>query len=150
MDALVEASVLEQLVQRIFRLERLIQDVVKDEFARLGMSDVSVEQALLLYRMRGRRMTPTEIKQQGCYLGSNVTYNVKSMVEAGYLHRTRSNEDRRQVHLQATERGQNIATVVNELFGRLGSKHENTRIKAALGALNLLDQFLAGEIRHIY
>lgn len=150
MDPFSNPSAVELLIERISRLERLIQDVVKDEFTRLSVNGISVQQALLLYRMGERRMTQTEMKQQGCYLGSNTSYNVKHLVEAGYLQRTQGNDDRRQVHLQATEEGRSIARIIETLFARLGEQHEVVRIKAVLHTLNELDSFLTSQIRHIY
>jgi DNA-binding MarR family transcriptional regulator len=42
---------------------------------------------------------------RGCYLGSNVSYNVKKMVENDYLAQERSVHDRRSIHVKLTDKG---------------------------------------------
>jgi DNA-binding MarR family transcriptional regulator len=50
-------------------------------------------------------MTVGELTLRGCYLGSNVSYNVKKMVENGYLTQQRSLHDRRSIHVSLTAKG---------------------------------------------
>jgi hypothetical protein len=68
------------------RLHRRLLDVIKDEFNRRGRSDVNAVQALLLYNISDKELTAGELRTRGYYLGSNVSYNVKKLVETGYLH----------------------------------------------------------------
>jgi DNA-binding MarR family transcriptional regulator len=70
---------------------------VKDEFDRRGRSDVNSVQALLLYNIAGKELTAGELRTRGYYLGSNVSYNVKKLVETGFLHHARLRVDRRAV-----------------------------------------------------
>ena len=63
------------------RLHRRLLDVIKDEFDRRGRSDVNSVQALLLYNIAGKELTAGELRTRGYYLGSNVSYNVKKLVE---------------------------------------------------------------------
>jgi DNA-binding MarR family transcriptional regulator len=102
----------------IERLHRLLLDVVKDEFDRLGRDDVNSVQALLLYHVGDEELTAGELTSRGCYLGSNVSYNLKKLVEAGYVHHQRSATDRRSVRVKLTDKGQEVARVVDELFQR--------------------------------
>src|SRR6202040_4422414 len=71
------------------RLHRRLLDVIKDEFGRRGRSDVNSVQALLLYNISDKELTAGELRTRGYYLGSNVSYNVKKLVETGYLHYAR-------------------------------------------------------------
>ena len=89
----------------IERLHRLLLDVIKDEFERLGRTDVNGVQALLL-------------TSRGYYLGSNVSYNLKKLVDAGYLDHQRSTVDRRSVRVKLTDKGQEICKLVNTLYQR--------------------------------
>jgi DNA-binding MarR family transcriptional regulator len=88
------------------RLHRRLLDVIKDEFDRRGRSDVNSVQALLLYNIGDKELTAGELRTRGYYLGSNVSYNVKKLVEMGYLHHARSRVDRRSVRISLTEKGQ--------------------------------------------
>ena len=102
----------------IERLHRLLLDVIKDEFERLGRSDVNSVQALLLYNIGDAELTAGELTSRGYYLGSNVSYNLKKLVDAGYINHQRSTTDRRSVRVKLTEKGQDICKVVSGLYER--------------------------------
>jgi DNA-binding MarR family transcriptional regulator len=100
------------------RLHRLLLDVIKDEFERLGRADVNSVQALLLYNIGDAELTAGELTSRGYYLGSNVSYNLKKLVDAGYINHQRSTTDRRSVRVRLTEKGQDVCRVVNDLYHR--------------------------------
>ena len=79
------------------RLHRLLLDVIKDEFERLGLLDINSVQALLLFNISDNEVTAGELKSRGYYQGSNVSYNLKKLVESGYMHHKRCEIDRRAV-----------------------------------------------------
>src|SRR4026207_279841 len=93
------------------RLHRLLLDVIKDEFERLGRSDVNSVQALLLFNIGDAELTAGELTSRGLYLGSNVSYNLKKLVDAGYIHHQRSSTDRRSGRGRVTAKGEEGATV---------------------------------------
>jgi DNA-binding MarR family transcriptional regulator len=100
------------------RLHRLLLDVIKDEFERLGRADVNSVQALLLYNIGDAELTAGELTSRGYYLGSNVSYNLKKLVDAGYINHQRSTTDRRSVRVRLTEKGQEVCKVVSGLYQR--------------------------------
>jgi DNA-binding MarR family transcriptional regulator len=100
------------------RLHRRLLDVIKDEFDRRGRSDINSVQALLLFNIGGSELTAGELRTRGYYLGSNVSYNLKKLVEMGYLHHQRSRIDRRSVRVSLTPKGTAIAEVVGKLYER--------------------------------
>ena len=102
----------------IERLHRLLLDVIKDEFERLGRADVNSVQALLLYNIGDAELTAGELTSRGYYLGSNVSYNLKKLVDAGYISHQRSTTDRRSVRVSLTDKGQEVCKVVNNLYHR--------------------------------
>ena len=102
----------------IERLHRLLLDVIKDEFERLGRGDVNSVQALLLYNIGDAELTAGELTSRGYYLGSNVSYNLKKLVDAGYINHQRSTTDRRSVRVRLTDKGQEVCKVVNDLYHR--------------------------------
>jgi DNA-binding MarR family transcriptional regulator len=104
------------------RLHRRLLDVIKDEFDRRGRSDVNAVQALLLYNIGDKELTAGELRTRGYYLGSNVSYNVKKLVELGFLHHARSRIDRRSVRISLTERGKEVHKVVAGVY----EKHART------------------------
>src|ERR1700748_965400 len=75
-----------QALRLIERLHRLLLDVIKDEFDRRGGAELNSVQALLLYNIGESELTAGELKTRGYYLGSNVSYNLKKLVDMGYIH----------------------------------------------------------------
>jgi DNA-binding MarR family transcriptional regulator len=104
------------------RLHRRLLDVIKDEFDRRGRSDVNAVQALLLYNIGDKELTAGELRTRGYYLGSNVSYNVKKLVEMGFLHHSRSRIDRRSVRISLTDRGKEVHRIVSGVY----EKHART------------------------
>jgi DNA-binding MarR family transcriptional regulator len=100
------------------RLHRRLLDVIKDEFDRSGRSDVNSVQALLLFNIGDSELTAGELRTRGYYLGSNVSYNLKKLVEAGYVNHERSSADKRSVRVKLTEKGQAIRERVDQLYNR--------------------------------
>ena len=100
------------------RLHRQLLDVIKDELDRRGERVVNSVQALLLFNIGDQELTAGELRTRGHYLGSNVSYNLKKLVESGYINHERSDVDRRSVHVSLTEKGNQIRDVVVKLFDR--------------------------------
>jgi DNA-binding MarR family transcriptional regulator len=104
------------------RLHRRLLDVIKDEFDRRGRSDINSVQALLLYNIGDKELTAGELRTRGYYLGSNVSYNLKKLVEMGFLDHQRSRVDRRSVRIRLTEKGTDVRDIVEQLY----QKHVRT------------------------
>jgi DNA-binding MarR family transcriptional regulator len=145
-----------ELLALVERLHRLLLDVVKDEFERLNLLDVNAVQALLLFNIGDAEVTAGELKTRGYYQGSNVSYNLKKLVEAGYLHHQRSEIDRRSVRIRLTDKGRFIHDTVAELFdghARALIADElagEGRLPDALSTLRRMERFWSERIRYIY
>src|SRR4051794_40071945 len=98
------------------RLHRRLLDVIKDEFDRRGRADINSVQALLLYNVGDKELTAGELRTRGYYLGSNVSYNLKKLVEMGFLDHQRSRVDRRSVRIKLTDKGMEIFQIVEALY----------------------------------
>ena len=105
-------------LQLVERLHRRLLDVIKDEFDRANRTDINAVQALLLFNIGNSELTAGELRSRGYYLGSNVSYNLKKLVEMGYIHHQRSRMDRRSVRVSLTPKGQEVAQVVGGLYER--------------------------------
>ena len=106
-----------EVISLIERLHRQFLEVVKLDLEGVGIHDINNVQGMMLFNIGDAEMTVGELTWRGCYLGSNVSYNVKKMVENGYLAQERSVHDRRSIHVKLTERGR-------ALRDRLSSMHE--------------------------
>ncbi|MBT8454733.1 MAG: MarR family transcriptional regulator [Rhodobacteraceae bacterium] len=138
------------------RLHRLLLDVIKDEFERLGILEINAVQALLLFNIGENEVTAGELKSRGYYQGSNVSYNLKKLVEMGYMHHQRCDIDRRSVRVRLTEKGRDIREIVETLFRRHseGLSQSGTLGPDGLDQINRslqkMERFWTDQIRYIY
>lgn len=143
-----------QALRLVERLHRLLLDVIKAEFDRQGGSDLNAVQALLLHNLGRDELTAGELKTRGYYLGSNVSYNLKKLVELGYIHYKRSDHDRRSVRVRLTSKGEEVCETVRKLYRRqLRSLHNVGEVSADdLEDLNRvlmrLERFWSDQIRY--
>jgi DNA-binding MarR family transcriptional regulator len=134
-------------LQLVERLHRRLLDVIKDEFDRNGRSDINAIQALLLFNIGNAELTAGELRSRGYYLGSNVSYNLKKLVDLGFINHQRSRVDRRSVRVSLTPKGSAVAEVVAGLYERhIGSiEHvggiNQDEFKQMNRALQRLDRF---------
>jgi DNA-binding MarR family transcriptional regulator len=138
------------------RLHRLLLDVIKDEFERLGIIDVNAVQALLLFNISDNEVTAGELKTRGYYQGSNVSYNLKKLVEMGYMHHQRCEIDRRSVRVRLTQRGREIRDIVEGLFVRHADGLQSKAVLSIEGldditsSLRRVERYWSDQIRYIY
>ena len=117
----------------IERLHRQLLDVIKDDLERSGQSDINAVQALLLFNIGDAELTAGELRTRGHYLGSNVSYNLKKLVEAGYILHKRSEMDRRSVRVRLTPLGLDVCNRIAELYER------HTRSISEVGGISVDD-----------
>lgn len=140
----------------IERLHRLLLDVIKDEFERLSILDVNAVQALLLFNIGDNEVNAGELKSRGYYQGSNVSYNLKRLVEMGYMHHRRSEVDRRSVRVRLTDKGRRLREVVARLFhahaeGIAGRcVLDADAVEQVTSSLRRMERYWSDQIRYIY
>jgi DNA-binding MarR family transcriptional regulator len=138
------------------RLHRLLLDVIKDEFERLRVLEINPVQALLLFNIGENEVTAGELKSRGYYQGSNVSYNLKKLVELGYMHHQRSEVDRRSVRVSLTEKGRQVRGLLSDLFARHAEAMDRRNLIDATGMLDIstslrrMERFWTEQIRYIY
>jgi DNA-binding MarR family transcriptional regulator len=135
-----------EVISLVERLHRHFLEVVKLELEGLGIHDINNIQALMLFNIGGAEMTVGELTLRGCYLGSNVSYNVKKMVENDYLMQERSVHDRRSIHVRLTDKGRGLCDQLSEMHKRHVELLEQTPIKeddlqASIVTLRRLERF---------
>ncbi|MEM1376320.1 MAG: winged helix DNA-binding protein [Pseudomonadota bacterium] len=136
-----------EALQLVERLHRRLQDVVKDEFDRSKRNDINAVQAILLFNIGDEELTAGELRSRGYYFGSNVSYNVKKLTEMGFINHEKSNADKRSVRISLTEKGREVAQVVQSLYDRHISSIEavgginSDEFKSMNRAMQRLDRF---------
>ncbi len=104
------------MIRLIERLHRRFLDVIKTELDRLGVEDINNVQTLILSNIGQEQLTVGELTARGYYLGSNVSYNVKKLVENGYLQQERSPHDRRMTRVRLSRKGLDLCDKVDQLY----------------------------------
>ncbi len=135
-----------EMISLVERLHRQCLEVVKADLDRRGIRDLNNVQALILFNIGEEEFSVGELTQRGYYLGSNVSYNVKKMVENGYLTQERSPHDRRSFHVHASDKGveifRNLSTLFDGHANQLADgQFDKEGLDAANATLNRRQQF---------
>ena len=137
-------------IQLIERLHRHFLDVLKLELDRKGIQDINNVQTMILYNIGDDEMTVGELTIRGYYLGSNVSYNVKKMVENGYLIQERSVHDKRSIRVKLSDKGIKLRDAITEMFKRhdehiKGTDLTNERLNGLNQTMHMLERFWASQ-----
>lgn len=139
-----------EVIQLVERLHRYFLDVVKTELDRHNMQDINNVQAMILYNIGQDDLTVGELTLRGYYLGSNVSYNVKKMVENGYIIQERSVHDKRSIRVKLSEKGKKLHKIVSDMLVKHVEKLNVTdltdpRLNQTLQTLKLLERFWSSQ-----
>lgn len=137
-------------IQLIERLHRRFMDVVKLELDKFQIQDINNVQAMILYNIAEDDMTVGELTLRGYYLGSNVSYNVKKMVENGYVIQERSVHDKRSIRVRLTDKGLDVYEKIYKMFARHEEQIQVTdlteeRIKDFNETMKMMERFWASQ-----
>ena len=140
-----------ETIALVERLHRECLEVIKADLDRHGIRDLNNVQAMILFNIGGDELTVGELTARGYYLGSNVSYNVKKMVENGYLVQERSAHDRRAVNVRLSPQGLSVCEKMHAMYERhsqalgQGVVRED-EVEAANQMLRRLERFWASSI----
>lgn len=140
----------------IERLHRRLLDLIKDEFVRRRMLDITPVQALLLFNIGDHEVTVGALRSRGYYNGTNVNHSVKKLSDMGYLVQERSTADRRSVRVALTETGREIRAILADLFARHASgieargRIDAPRMSVVNTTLKHMERYWTAQIRFIY
>jgi DNA-binding MarR family transcriptional regulator len=148
----VKQSYLET-IRLIERLHRRFLDVIKTELDRLGIEDINNVQTLILSNISNEQLTVGELTARGYYLGSNVSYNVKKLVENGYLTQERSPHDRRMTRVRVSEKGLELTQRIDQLYQNNAAELERQvvsreQLAAANQVLTALERYWSNYITY--
>lgn len=137
-------------IQLIERLHRYFLDVVKVELDRKGIQDINNVQSMILHNIGDDELTVGELTIRGYYLGSNVSYNVKKMVENGYLEQARSVHDKRSIRVKLSTKGKELHAIITEMFKRhegqlSGTVLTDDRLKNLNETMQMMEKFWASQ-----
>ena len=87
------------------RLHRRYLDVVQCVLSDRGVDDVNPVQALMIADIGDGEVALRDLIDRGNYLPNAATYNIRKLVELGYVEQGRSVRDRRVGKVKLTESG---------------------------------------------
>lgn len=138
----------------IERLHRRFLDVVNTELDRLKIDDINNVQTLILYNINSEQLTIGELTNRGYYLGSNVSYNVKKLVENNYLTQERAPHDKRSMRIRLSDKGLQLCKQIDDLYQRnvdaLSKEMDAPTLNALNSTLSHLERFWTDYINNIY
>ncbi len=142
-------------IRLIERLHRRFLDVIKTELDHLGIEDINNVQTLILSNINEEQLTVGELTVRGYYLGSNVSYNVKKLVETGYLIQERSFHDRRMTRVRLSQKGLELVAKIDALYAKNAQELAATgigaeRLSSANELLGTLERFWSNYISRAY
>ena len=154
----LEGSPLKQVytesILLIERLHRRFLDVIKTELDRMKIDDINNVQALILYNISAEQLTIGELTNRGYYLGSNVSYNVKKLVENDYLLQERAPHDKRSTRIRLSEKGLELCKKIDDLYQRnvdlVSKEMDITALKTLNATLSQLETFWTNFINNVY
>lgn len=141
-----------EAIQLVERLHRYFLDVVKIELDKKNIQDINNVQTMILHSIGHDELTVGELTLRGYYLGSNVSYNVKKMVENGYLDQARSVHDKRSIRVKLTEKGRELHALIDTMFithetNLIGTPLSEERLKETSETLKMLERFWNSQVR---
>ncbi len=113
-----EVALYGDIARVIDHMQRRLHDVIRVELGRIGVDDISPMQALMLLNIGHDELTVRDLMERGYYLGSNASYNLKHLVEQGYVDRGASARDRRAARLRLSEKGEWLCAEIGKLESR--------------------------------
>ncbi len=142
-----------ELISLVERLHRQCLEVVKADLDRRGIRDLNNVQALILFNIGEEEFSVGELTQRGYYLGSNVSYNVKKLVENGYLEQERSPHDRRSVRVRLSAKALELCGRINALHDRhvkamLADVMDAGELEGVNNSLRAIERFWADQLRY--
>ena len=109
------AQIAQELPRLIERMHRRFLDLVRIELERQNIRDISPVQALMLANIGQEELAVRDLIERGYYLGSNASYNLKQLVDGGYVERNTSSRDRRAAQLKVSPKGRGILEALGTL-----------------------------------
>ncbi|MFA6280249.1 MAG: MarR family transcriptional regulator [Bdellovibrionales bacterium] len=146
------AHLMQELPRQIERMHRRFLDVVRLELGRVGVRDISPVQVMMLGSIGAETISVRDLIERGYYLGSNASYNLKNLIEGGYVERQASTRDRRSAQLKTTPKGEavlaKLAALELQWAQPLMTEDNTSAIEATYTTLRTLERCWSDAVRY--
>lgn len=141
------------LARLIERIHRRFHDVVRAGLLKHGIDDIGPVQALMVMLIGDDEPSVRDLMERGYYLGTNASYSLKILVDAGYIERGASQRDRRTARLRLSEKGRKLRVDLTEMERTqaailVRNEEEAADLKAAYRTLRRLDRIWGDMVRY--
>ncbi len=145
-----DAQAYHELTRLVERMHRRFLDVLRTELARLEINDINAVQCLLLSNIGEEEINVRNLMEKGYYLGSNASYNIKKLVETGYLNQQRSPHDRRSTNLRLSQKGLELCRQIRAAEDELSVKIAkiDVELNTTLKTLRRIERVWADHMRY--
>ncbi|WP_339774423.1 winged helix DNA-binding protein [uncultured Thalassospira sp.] len=142
-----------ELANTVERIYRRFADLLRVDLIRLGNDDISPAQVALLFNIGDDELSVRDLLDRGHYMGSNASYNLKQLVEAGYIERQVMARDRRSARIKLTAKGHELCNSLQEFHEEYHEALSNGRdgeaeLENALHTLRRLEEFWTQTLRY--
>jgi DNA-binding MarR family transcriptional regulator len=141
------------LLRLLERVHRRSLDLFRVDLTRLGIEDLSPSQVMVLFTIGSDDLSVRDLIDRGYYLGSNASYNLKRLVETGYVDRNASQRDRRSARIRLSEKGRALCEqvrVADEAYYRsvVRDGEEERELETTFRTLKRLEQVWSNTLRY--
>lgn len=116
-DGVSPSQMYHEIARIIERMHRRYLDVLRIELGRIGIDDISPVQVMMLLNISTGEISVRDLIERGYYLGSNASYNLKQLVDQGYIDRSPSPRDKRAARLKLSARGTDLCDRLRRMAG---------------------------------
>ena len=132
---------------------KLFLDIVKQELDASKYTDITAPQALVLLNMNENVVTIGEVITRGYYIGTNASYSIRRLIQAGYIASEKSDYDKRNTYLKLTPKGLNLCSQIEKaLEEHIKSTEKKSKNKLdltfGLDFLKRLERFFLDILHH--
>ncbi|MBK1841880.1 winged helix DNA-binding protein [Azospirillum sp. YIM B02556] len=141
------------MARLIERMHRRYLDVVRVGLSKQGVEDIGPVQALMVMLIGEDELSVRDLMERGYYLGSNASYSLKILVDAGYINRAANQRDRRTARLQLTDKGRELWEGLRRMEqaqaeALVRNETEVRDLKASYRTLRRLDRLWGDMVRY--
>lgn len=114
-DKVTAGQIYHEVARIIERMHRRFLDVLRIELGRIGVDDISPVQVMMLLNISNGEISVRDLIERGYYLGSNASYNLKQLVDGGYVDRSASPRDKRAARLKLSTKGMELCERLRDM-----------------------------------
>lgn len=137
------------------RMNAIFMEIIRFELERVSVYNLTAAQYMILHHLKDGKIPIGDIPSRSHYFGTNISYNVKKMVEAEYLHQEKAKHDQRTHYVFISEKSKKLLVKMDialeehaELLVKYGISKED--IKNALNLISKIDDFWTYTLAHRY